>query len=140
MKYTKSIIKPTQRSIIKKKKKNQHINLKNYAQYALIAIESKPISPNELKTIYAIINKNLKKQNTLKFNAFPHFNWSKKPIEIRMGRGKGANSAELYKAQIGFPIFSLVTTQNNELIKKILKQCQYKLNLKTKIIINPFLF
>ena len=74
MKYTKSIIKPTQRSIIKKKKKNQHINLKNYAQYALIAIESKPISPNELKTIYAIINKNLKKQNTLKFNAFPHFN------------------------------------------------------------------
>lgn len=57
-----------------------------------------------------------------------------------MGRGKGANSAELYKAQIGFPIFSLVTTQNNELIKKILKQCQYKLNLKTKIIINPFLF
>ena len=140
MKYTKSIQKPTQRNIIKKKKINNNIDLKTNGQFLLIALESKSITPNELKTLYAIINKALKKQNTFQFNAFPHFNWSKKPIEIRMGRGKGAISTELYKSQIGFPIFSLKTSQKKEIVMAALRQCQYKLNLKTKIITNPFIF
>lgn len=140
MKYTKAIQKPTQRNIIKKKKIINKINLKSNAQFLLIALESKSVKPEELKTLYYIINKALKKQNTLKFDAFPHFNWSKKPIEIRMGRGKGAISTELYKSQIGFPIFSLITSQKKEIVLTALKQCQYKLNIKTKIICNPFIF
>lgn len=140
MKYTKSIIKPTQRKILKKQIINNHINLKKSTQYLLISLESKPVKPHEIKTLFLTINKALKKQNTLQFNAFPHFNWSKKPIEIRMGRGKGANSTELYKAQIGYPIFTLITSQKKELVLSTLKQCQYKLNLKSKIITNPFVF
>lgn len=140
MKYTKALLKPTQRAMIKKKKQNQHLNLKNQAQYELISLESKPITPNELKTLYNIINKNLKKQHSLRMNIFSHYNWSKKPIEIRMGRGKGAISQEMGKTQIGFPLFSLITKQNNDLVLKILRQCQYKLKVRTKIIINPFLF
>lgn len=57
-----------------------------------------------------------------------------------MGRGKGAISKEMGKTQIGFPLFSLITKQNHDLVLKILRQCQYKLKIRTKIIINPFLF
>tara|TARA_B100001778_G_C18165322_1_gene440044 strand:- start:284 stop:415 length:132 start_codon:yes stop_codon:yes gene_type:complete len=35
------------------------------------------------------INKIIKKKGKLKINIFPHLQVTKKPLEVRMGKGKG---------------------------------------------------
>lgn len=70
-----------------------------------------------------------------KLNVFPDFVLTSKPNEVRMGKGKGDPDilvSEIKKNQIIIE-FSGVN-KNNILIKKLLKNCKNKLNLKTRII------
>jgi ribosomal protein L16/L10AE len=61
-----------QRSLMKKTKQNT--SLSTHFCLFLIAVESKVVSSNELKTLYNTINKLLKKQNKIEFKFFVHLN------------------------------------------------------------------
>jgi len=126
-----------QRSLIKKVKVSTKLSTKFYL--SLIALESKIISSNELQTLYQTINKLIKKQNTLDFNIFIHLNWTKKPTEVRMGKGKGRINSEVGKIQKGFSILNLITT-NLKQGKIALKCCKLKLSIKSTIRSNKFIF
>ena len=139
MKFFKYKLKLQQRKILKTTKINNSLEIYKKYNIIFISLESIFLTPLQLKTIYSIINKFLKKQYNIVFKCFPHINWSKKPIEIRMGRGKGSIKNEICKIQKGFPI--LLLNINDSIISKIiLQKCQYKLKLKTKIVVNNFLY
>lgn len=55
----------------------------------LISTESGKISSKQLNSFRMCINKKIKKRGKLVLNTFPFIPISKKPTEVRMGKGKG---------------------------------------------------
>jgi large subunit ribosomal protein L16 len=86
------------KSKFKKKQKGKKLNIINkintinqlkYGNMGLIALESGHINSKQLMALKQTINKIIKKKGKLKINIFPNTPISKKPVEVRMGKGKG---------------------------------------------------
>lgn len=104
-----------------------------FGNIGLIASESGRIFPNQLLNCKQFLNKNLKKIAKFRINIFPHTPITKKPLEIRMGKGKG--SVDTWAANIfsGATILE-IESANKTKVEKILNQIKNKLPIKTKII------
>lgn len=99
----------------------------------LIALENGRITPNHLLCCHQILNKKLKKIGQINFNIFPHTPITKKPLEIRMGKGKGAVETHVFNLFTGTQILE-IRGNNIDILKKNLEQIKIKLPIKTKII------
>jgi len=93
------------------------------------------ITSKQLETIRQSINKVIKKSGTVFLNIFPNTPISKKPVEIRMGKGKGAVDHWIFKIKPGYVICE-IATQNIPLALKAFRTAQFRFPLKTKIIYN----
>jgi large subunit ribosomal protein L16 len=91
------------------------------------------LTSKQLETLRQTITKTVKKFGKVIVNAFPNTPVSKKPIEVRMGKGKGNVDRWVFKVKPGF-ILCEVVTDNIEIAITSLETVQKKLNLKSKII------
>jgi large subunit ribosomal protein L16 len=91
------------------------------------------ITSKQLETLKQTITKTVKKSGKVIINAFPNTQVSKKPIEVRMGKGKGNVDFWVFKVKPGFILCEIVT-DNIEIASTALKIVQKKLNLKSKIV------
>lgn len=93
------------------------------------------ITSKQLNCIKQTINKIIKKVGKIRFNIFPHTPISKKPKEIRMGKGKGNVDHWISKVKAGQIICEIKTDSTDKAIKA-LKLASFRFPLKTKIISN----
>lgn len=100
---------------------------------SLRALESCRITPNHLSTLQLLLTRNLKKSCQMRFPIFPHVPITKKPLEVRMGKGKGSVDSWVFNAFTGVRLLDL-EGNNKKLLAKNLKALQKKLPIKTKII------
>jgi large subunit ribosomal protein L16 len=98
----------------------------------LIACSHGRITDRQYKSIYLCINKIIKKSGQINFNIFPHLPISKKPIEVRMGKGKGKVDHWVFNCKIGFTICEIQTNYKTKGIIA-LKAAQIRLPIITKI-------
>ncbi len=75
----------------KKNRINTYFTLNKYkfGTLGIRSVEFGQITSTQLQTIYNCINKIIKKAGRIRLNIFPHNPITKKPIEVRMGKGKG---------------------------------------------------
>ena len=99
----------------------------------LIAKNFEIVSYIQLKALKQAITKILKKRGKIIFNAFAHTPITKKPLEIRMGKGKGAVYSWVAKIKPGF-IICKIESKNLLLAKKALIYSRIRLPIKTKIL------
>lgn len=90
------------------------------------------ISDRQLFTIRQTIAKKIKKQGKFYINLFADTPVSKKPLEIRMGKGKGAVNSWIAKLVPGFIIVELHGVVSTKAIA-VLEEVQKKLPIKTVI-------
>lgn len=88
------------------------------------------ITSKQFETFYNAINKILKRAGQIHFNCFPQCGISKKPNEIRMGKGKGLVSDWVCKLKPGV-IFVEIETQNMAKAIAALNYAKYRLPIKT---------
>ncbi len=113
--------------------KNIEYSKFSYGSVSLKLQEGGRITSKQIESVRATISKILKKIGVLKINAFALLPISKKPVETRMGKGKGSVDHWVFCAQPGF-VFCEVITKNKSLASIALKIAQDKLPLKSKII------
>jgi large subunit ribosomal protein L16 len=101
----------------------------------LKALTASRFSSKQIFTFKQTINKYLKKTGKLVLNLFPNIPLTKKPLEVRMGKGKGAVATWIFKIQPGFILCEIITDNKIKAIET-LHIVQKKLNFKTKIIFN----
>jgi large subunit ribosomal protein L16 len=65
------------------------LNKLNFGRLALKSVATGRLSSNQISSFRQTINKVIKKRGKLKINIFPDTQISKKPLEVRMGKGKG---------------------------------------------------
>ena len=65
------------------------LNRLNFGSLGLKATSSGHMTSKQIASLRQTINKIIKKRGKLKINIFPNTQISKKPLEVRMGKGKG---------------------------------------------------
>ena len=105
-----------------------------FGQIALKTTTFARLSSKQIVAFYNFLRKKLKKKGKVLINIFPHVSVSKKPIEVRMGKGKGAFSFWASKITSG-TILCEISTFNTSYVYKILNLARFRLSLKTKIIV-----
>ncbi len=93
------------------------------------------LTSKQLNSIHQSINKIVKKLGRIQMNVFPQTPISKKPKEIRMGKGKGSVDHWVSKVKPG-TILCEIKTDFIPIGIKALKTAQIRLPVKTKIIFN----
>lgn len=102
-------------------------------ELGLKSLNSNFITQKELKSIFLFVKKNLKKSGQIFFNFMPNHIITKKPIETRMGKGKG--NKEQYAAFIPKGrVFITLSALNKKIGLFVLEQIKRKLKLKSVII------
>lgn len=104
-----------------------------YGNYGLKSMENTRLTAKQIEATRRVIVRKMKRLGFLWIRVFPNIPVSAKPIESRMGKGKGSVSfwvAKIKKGQILFEISGL----SSENAKQVLISGSKKLPLQTKII------
>ena len=115
---------------------SKNFTLQTALQSGSIALkfsESGRITPNHIEASRQALNKHFKKSAQIRFTVFPHTPITKKPLEIRMGKGKGAVDTWVANVCSGDTFVEIEGT-NNILITKKLNALRKKLPLRTKLV------
>jgi len=105
------------RSKFKKQQKGKSFNRINSSSLDLYALKSGSLgikalscgrlTSKQIESVRQCISKIIKKQGRVKTNVFPDTPISKKPIEVRMGKGKGAPDHWICRVQAGHILFEM---------------------------------
>lgn len=98
----------------------------------LISCSHGRLSSQQFNSIQFSINKIMKRIGRVRFNIFPHTPITKKPIEVRMGKGKGNVDHWVFNCKVGFTLCEIQTNFKSKAVLA-LKAAQIRLPIKTKI-------
>jgi large subunit ribosomal protein L16 len=110
--------------------KNSNIN---NGDFGLIALEGAWITNRQIESARIAMTRYMKRLGKVWINIFPHLAKTKKPMEVRMGSGKGAPDhwvAVVKKGRVMFEINGV----SEAIAKEALRLASHKLPIKTKIV------
>jgi len=122
-KFTKSFIRKKQATCKSK------TNKLNFGDFSLIASESGKITNFQLESIRRFLRRFLKKKARIISRVFPNMPITKKPNEVRLGRGKGPLKYWACFINKGDCLLE-IKGSNSSLAKKILVDAKIKLPIK----------
>jgi large subunit ribosomal protein L16 len=105
----------------------------SFGVFALIATSRGRLSSKQIESARIAINRHVKKTGQLWIRIFPDIPITKKPAEIRMGKGKGAVNEWISVIKPGRILYE-INGVNENIAKKAMKLAQAKLSISTKII------
>ncbi|MDP3861837.1 MAG: 50S ribosomal protein L16 [Phaeovulum sp.] len=94
--------------------------LLNFGSFALKATEPERITARQIEAARRAITRHMKRQGRVWIRIFPDVPVSSKPVEVRMGKGKGATdywAAKVKPGRIMFEIDGVVETVAREALR-----------------------
>lgn len=107
-----------------------------FGEYGLKAIESGRIQSKHIETARRVISRTLKRSGKVWIRIFPDTPISKKPADVRMGKGKGSVEFWVFKAKSGRILFEISNDVPLQLAKLALEKATAKLPIKCKFVSN----
>ncbi len=104
-----------------------------FGEYGLQAVEPSWLTAQQIESMRMTISRRIKKIGKLFLRVFPDKPVSKKPLETRMGKGKGNPEFWVSVVKRGRVICELAEV-DEEIAKQILKIAAYKLPMKTRFV------
>jgi len=104
-----------------------------YGEYGLKALERGWLTNTQIEACRVVINREMKRKGKLWIRIFPDKSVSRKPIEVRMGGGKG--NPELWVAVIlpGKMLFEIGGVSDS-VARECLRLADTKLGLRTQLV------
>ncbi|HKL94913.1 MAG TPA: 50S ribosomal protein L16 [Haploplasma sp.] len=113
----------------KAKGRNEILN----GDYALIALEGAWITNRQIEAARIAMTRHMRRVGKVWINIFPHMSMTKKPLEVRMGSGKGAPDKWVAVVKEGKIMFEIGQV-NEATAREALRLAAHKLPIKTKIV------
>jgi large subunit ribosomal protein L16 len=107
--------------------------LLNFGQYGLKALEPNRVNAREIEAARRAITREMKRAGRVWIRIFPDVPVSKKPIEVRMGSGKGAPEYWVARVRPGRIMFEIDGVPD-AVARESLRLGAAKLSVKTRII------
>jgi large subunit ribosomal protein L16 len=108
-------------------------NTITFGEYALQATTCGYITNRQIEAARIAISRKTKRGGNVWIKIFPDKSLTKKPAEVRMGKGKGSPEKWVAVVKPGRVLFE-VGGLDEEISRSALRLAQYKLPVKTKII------
>ena len=105
----------------------------NYGSYGLKALQPERIISNQIEAARIALTRNMKRTGKVWTRIFPNIPVSKKPTEVRMGKGKGSPEYYACRVKPGRIIFE-IDGVTEETAREALYKASAKLPIKTKFI------
>ena len=105
----------------------------NFGNYALKAIEPDRVNARQIEAARRALTRHMKRQGRVWTRMFPNIPVSKKPTEVRMGKGKGSPEYWACRVKPGRILFE-VDGVTEQVAKEALYKASAKLPIKTKTI------
>ena len=108
----------------------------NFGSYGLKAMEPERVTARQIEATRRAITRHMKRAGRVWIRVFPDLPVSKKPTEVRMGKGKGSPEYWVAKVKPGRIMFE-IDGVNDEVAREALRLGAAKLPIKTKIVTRP---
>lgn len=105
----------------------------NFGAYGLKAVEPGRLTARQIEATRRAVTRHIKRAGRVWIRVFPDVPVSKKPTEVRMGKGKGSPEYWMVRIQPGKVMFELDGVPL-ELAKEAFERGAAKLPMKTKFI------
>lgn len=120
----------------RRKGKAQRGNFVAFGDFGLKALSPAWITSRQIEACRVALSRKMKRDGKIWIRIFPDKPVSKKPLETRMGKGKGAPEFWVAVVKPGRVMFE-VSGVTREVAQEALALCSHKLPLKTKICSRP---
>jgi large subunit ribosomal protein L16 len=104
-----------------------------FGQYGLKALEPERITARQIEAARRALTRHMKRSGRVWIRVFPDVPVSKKPLEVRMGSGKGTPEVWVCRVKPGRIIFELDGV-SLEIAKQSLALAAAKLPIKTRFV------
>jgi large subunit ribosomal protein L16 len=105
----------------------------NFGQYGLKALEPERVTARQIEAARRAITRHMKRSGRVWIRVFPDVPVSKKPIEVRMGKGKGTPELWVCRVKPGRIMFE-VDGVPVEVAREALGLAAAKLPIKTRFV------
>ncbi len=105
----------------------------NFGEYGLKALEPSWVTNRQIEAARVAITRHMRRGGKAWIRIFPDKPVSKKPLEVRMGKGKGNPEFWVAVVKPGRILFELIGIPR-ELAREALRLAAHRLPLKTKFI------
>lgn len=107
-----------------------------FGDFGLKALEPAWITSRQIEACRIALSRKMKRDGRVWIRIFPDKPVSKKPLETRMGKGKGAPEFWVAVIKPGRILFE-ISGVSREIATDALQLCSHKLPIKTKVISRP---
>jgi large subunit ribosomal protein L16 len=105
----------------------------NFGEFGLQAVECGTISNKQIEAARIAMTRHVKRGGKLWIRIFPDKPFTKKPAEVRMGKGKGAPEGWVAVIKPGRVLYEM-SGVSRELAQEALRLASHKLSVKTKFV------
>ena len=105
----------------------------SFGDYGLVACEGAWISDRQIEAARVAMTRYMKRGGKVWINIFPHLSLTKKPLETRQGKGKGAHDSWVAVVKKGKVMFE-VGEVSEEIAREALRLAMHKLPIKCKFV------
>ncbi len=104
-----------------------------FGEFGLVALEGGYVSSNQIEAARVAMTRYMNRDGQVWIKIFPHLARTKKPLEVRMGSGKGAPEGWVAVVQEGRVMFEIGGV-SEEVAREALRLAQNKLPVKAKFV------
>ena len=105
----------------------------NFGSYALKATEPERVTARQIEAARRAITRHMKRQGRVWIRIFPDVPVSAKPVEVRMGKGKGSTDYWAAKVKPGRIMFE-IDGVSDEIAREALRLGAMKLPVTTRVV------
>ena len=104
-----------------------------FGDYGLMSLDNERINSRQIEAARQAITRYIKRGGKIWIRIFPHTPVSKKPLDVKMGSGKGEPQYYVAKVKAGTVMFEIADV-TEEQAREALRLASHKLPVKCKII------
>ncbi|MEL7128653.1 MAG: 50S ribosomal protein L16 [Pseudomonadota bacterium] len=105
----------------------------NFGSYGLKALEPERVTARQIEATRRAVTRHMKRQGKVWIRVFPDTPVSAKPIEVRMGKGKGSTDRWVARVKPGRILFE-IDGVSEEIAREALRLGAAKLPIKCKVV------
>ena len=108
----------------------------SFGDFGLKALEPAWVTSRQIEACRVALSRKMKRDGRVWIRIFPDKPVSKKPLETRIGKGKGAPEFWVAVIKPGRVLFEIAGV-SREVATDALRLCAFKLPIKTKVVSRP---
>jgi len=105
----------------------------NFGEYGLQAVECGAINANQIEAARIAMTRHVKRGGKMWIRIFPDKPFTKKPAEVRMGKGKGAPEGWVAIVRPGKILYEMEGI-SKEMAQEALRLASHKLSVRTRFV------